>query len=52
MHFQRKNKPRSKVQVFVGSEKIKIVPTYKYLGVILDEFSAFHESATILAESA
>ena len=52
MHFHKKNKSRSQVQFFVGSENIKVVPKYKYLGVILDEFCTFQECATTLAESA
>ena len=35
----------------MGSENIKVVPKYKYLGVILDEFCTVQECATTLAES-
>ena len=46
MYFNRKNKPRSQIRFFVGFENIKVVPKYKHLGTIPDEFS------TILADSA
>ena len=49
VHFRHSRMGRTSYQFKYGTEEIKVVPSYKYLGVILDEFLNFKECARVLA---
>ena len=52
VHFRKKRIPRSCVQFHIGENIIEYAESYKYLGVILDEFSNFENTANVIALSA
>ena len=52
MHFRPKNIACTHFKFLFGEESVKIVSTYKYLGVYLDEFLIFDHCARVLSESA
>ena len=41
IHFRGKQKPKTNHTFHCSENDIKIVPSYKYLGVILDEFLTY-----------
>ena len=47
VHFRRKSCPRSKQQFHCGNKTIKIVSSYKYLGLVLSEFLNFQITAKV-----
>ena len=51
IHFREKRKRQTSSQFIYGRHKIDIVTSYKYLGVIFDEFMEFNECAKTLSDS-
>ena len=51
IHFREKRKRQTSSEFIYGRHKIDIVRTYKYLGVIFDEFMEFNECAKTLSDS-
>lgn len=52
VHFRNKAKERTNVVFCLGESVVEICNSYKYLGVVLNEFLDFTETANVLAESA
>ena len=52
VHFRRRNKALTKEIFKCGSEILKVVSQYKYLGIILNEFLNFNNTADMLASAA
>ena len=52
VHFRPKHVPLSSAIFRYGDYDITTVSSYKYLGVIFDEFLDYTKTATMLAESA
>ena len=51
VHF-RKNSERTKFNFHLGNRHIDVCETYKYLGIILNEYLDYTETANALSESA
>ena len=52
VHFRKKSIAQTTYNFYLGSTSIEKVSTYKYLGVLFDEFLDFEENARLLADSA
>ena len=52
VHFHRKSCPRSTQQFHCGTKAIEIVSSYKYLGLVLNEFLTFQITAKVVSQSA
>ena len=52
VHFRKKRIPRSCVQFHTGENFIEYAVSYKYLGIVLDEFLNFENTANVIALSA
>ena len=52
VHFRQKSQPRTSFEFKCGPSKIEVVPSYKYLGIWLDEHLDFQSCATALTDSA
>ena len=52
VHFRKKNKAITDFEFKLGDSILEICHKYKYLGVILNEFLDFTETANVLSESA
>jgi len=52
VHFRQKSQPRTSFEFKCGLSKIEVVPSYKYLGIWLDEHLDYQNCATATAESA
>ena len=52
VHFRSKRSMRSQAPLKVGSNQLKYVSTYRYLGVTFDEYLDFKQNAEILSASA
>ena len=51
VHFHRKSCPRSTQQFQCGNKAIEIVSSYKYLGLVLNEFLDFQITAKVVRQS-
>ena len=51
IHFREKRKRQTSSKIIYGMHKIDLVRSYKYLGVIFDEFMEFNECAKTLSDS-
>ena len=52
VHFRKMNKALTDFEFKLGDSISEICHKYKYLGVIVDEFLDFTETANVLSESA
>ena len=52
MHFRKKLKSPTEFKFQLGSVELKLVKSYKYLGITLDDCLNFNENLDILASSA
>ncbi len=52
MHFRTKDCTRTQFDFNVNGQKLKIVNSYKYLGILLEEFLDFSKTAELLAGAA
>ena len=52
MHFRKSNTDRTEFNFKLGNNDIEIRGNYKYLGVVLNEYLDFTETANVLSESA
>ena len=52
MHFRKKRKAKTNFKFYIGRTDIEIVKSYKYLGIIFDEFLTFEECASTLSSAA
>ena len=52
VHFRKKSVTRTTYDFYLGSTPVEKVATYKYLGILFDEYLDFEENARLLADSA
>ena len=52
VHFRKSNTDRTEFNFKLGNNDIEIRGNYKYLGVVLNEYQDFTETANVLSESA
>ena len=52
MHFRKKSKQRTTFSYTLGASTLSIVDTYKYLGIVLNEYLDYTVTADVLANSA
>ncbi len=52
VHFRPKRNDRTELEVKLGDDTLEIVAEYKYLGVHLNEFLLYEQTADILSKSA
>ena len=52
VHFRRQQTVQTPFTFSFGDAPLKTVPTYKYLGVLFDEFINFESNASLLADAA
>ncbi len=52
MHFRNKDRTRTQFNFNVNGQKLEIVNSYKYLGILLEEFLDFSKTAELLAGAA
>ena len=52
VHFRRARRKVTETEFFIGNNRIDVVNSYKYLGVLLDEHLTFSSCEKILAEAA
>ena len=52
IHFRGVKKAVTQSEFKIGTKPLKVVPKYKYLGIILDEHLKFEQCAEMLASSA
>ena len=52
VHFKLKSQPRTSFKFKCGPSELEVVPSYKYLGVWVDEHLDYQNCVTALSESA
>ena len=52
VHFRKRRRPCTSFKFTTGENELKIVHSYKYLGVLFDEYLNFKECEEILADAA